>query len=42
MVTATFSRNYKCTQCEANIGEAVEQEVKLCDEVKTVIVNIIR
>ena len=22
--------------CEVNIGEAVEQEVKLCDEVETV------
>ena len=34
-VTQTFSRNYACRNCKANIGEAVEQEVKLCDEVET-------
>ena len=31
-----FSRNVTCRKCEGNIGEAVEQEVKLCDKVKTV------
>ena len=36
MVTLMFSRNFTCTKCEGNIGEAVEQEVKLCDEVETV------
>ena len=34
--TPKFSRNIKCRICEGNIGEAVEQEVMLCDEVKTV------
>ena len=32
----TFSRNLTCRKCEGNIGEAVEQEVRLCDEVETV------
>ena len=27
---------FSCRKCEGNIGEAVEQEVKLCDEVETV------
>ena len=31
-----FSRNYTCRKCEGSIGEAVEQEGKLCDEVETV------
>ena len=31
-----FSRNLTCKKCEVNIGEAVEQEVMLCDEVETV------
>ena len=35
-VTQKFSRNFACKKCKGNIGEAVEQEVKLCDEVKTV------
>ena len=35
-VTPKFSRNFTCRKCEGNIGEAVEQEVKLCDEVETV------
>ena len=35
-ITPTFSRNFTCWKCEGNIGEAVEQEVKLCDEVETV------
>ena len=29
-------RNYTCKKCEGNIGEAVEQEGNLCDEVETV------
>ena len=36
MVTAKCSRNFTCRRCEGNIGEAVEQEDKLCDEVETV------
>ena len=28
--------NFACSVCNGNIGEAVEQEEKLCDEVKTV------
>ena len=35
-MSATFSRNFACRKCEENIGEAVEQEEKLCDEVETV------
>ena len=35
-VTPKFSSNFPCSKCEGNIGEAVEQEEKLCDEVKTV------
>ena len=35
-VTPLFSRNSTCRKCEGNIGEAVEQEKKLCDEVETV------
>ena len=31
-----FSRNITCRKCEENIGEAVEQEEKLCDEVERV------
>ena len=31
-----ISRNLTCRKCEGNIGEAVEQEEKLCDEVETV------
>ena len=31
-----FARSFTCTQCQGNIGEEVEQEEKLCDEVKTV------
>ena len=31
-VTPKFSRNITCRICEGNIGEAVEQEMKLCDE----------
>ena len=35
-VTPKFSRDCACGKCERNIGEAVEQEEKLCDEVETV------
>ena len=31
-----FQRNFTCRKCEGNIGEAVEQEGKSCDEVETV------
>ena len=34
-VTANFVLNLACGKCEGNIGEAVEQEDKLCDEVET-------
>ena len=36
MVTPKFSRNFACRKCDGNIGEAVEQEEKLCDEVKAI------
>ena len=36
MITPKFSRNFTCRKCEGNIGEAVEQEVRLCDGVKTI------
>ena len=35
-VTPSISRNFACRKCEGNIGVAVEQEEKLCDEVETV------
>ena len=35
-VTQKFSRNFTCQKCEGNIGEAVEQEERLCDEVENV------
>ena len=31
-----MSRNLACRKCDGNIGEAVEQEVKLCVDVETV------
>ena len=34
--TPKYSRNITRKKCEGNIGEAVKQEVKLCDEVETV------
>ena len=34
-VTPKFSRHLKCRKCEGNIGEAVEQKEKLCDEVES-------
>ena len=36
MVAPKLSRNLTCKKCEGNIGEAVEQEEKSCDEVQTV------
>ena len=36
MVTTMSSGNITCRKCEGNIGVAVKQEEKLCDEVKTV------
>ena len=36
MVTLKFSRNITCRKSEGNIGEAVEQDEKLCNEVETV------
>ena len=35
-VTPKCYRNFTCKKCEGNIGEAVEQEEKVCEEVKTV------
>ena len=35
-VNPMFSWNFTCRECEQNIGEAVEQEDKLCDEVEIV------
>ena len=35
-VAPMFSRHFTCRKCEGNIGEAVEQEEKLCDDVETV------
>ena len=35
-VTPKCSRNITCGKCERNIGEAVWQEEKLCDDKKTV------
>ena len=29
-------RNFTCRKCEGNVGEAVKQEEKLCDEVDIV------
>ena len=34
--TPKSSRNITCRTCEENVGEAVVQEEKLCDEVETV------
>ena len=38
-MTPKFSRNFTCRKCAGNIGEAVEQEDKSCDEVETVTVT---
>ena len=35
-VTVKHTINFTCRKCEGNIGEAVEQEETLCDEVETV------
>ena len=35
-VTTKFPRNFTCRKCEGNIGEVVEQEEKLCNEMETV------
>ena len=35
-VTPRFVRNLTCRKCDGNIGEAVEQEEMVCDEVETV------
>ena len=35
-VTTKFCRNFTYRKCERNIGEAVKQEEKLCDEMETV------
>ena len=36
VVSPKFYVNFACRKCEGNIGEAVEQEEMLCDEVETV------
>ena len=35
-MTQKFSMHFTCMRCEGNIGETVEQEDKLCDDVETV------
>ena len=35
MVTPKISRNFTCRKCEGNIGQAVDQDETLCDEVET-------
>ena len=35
-VTPKFKKNVTCRKCEGNTGEAVELEVKLCDEADTI------
>ena len=35
-VTQKFDTNFTCRKCDGNIGEAVEQEEKLCDELESV------
>ena len=35
-VTPMFCTKFTCRKCEGNIGEAVEHEEKLCDQLKTV------
>ena len=37
---AKVSNKFTCSKCEGNIREAVEQEVKSCNEVQTVRVYI--
>ena len=38
-MTPIFSLNFTCRKCDGDIGEAVEQEEMLCDEVETVTGN---
>ena len=33
-VTSEFLGNFACLRCDLNIGKAVEQEEKLCNEVE--------
>ena len=35
MAATLFKGNFTCWKCEGNIGEGVEQEEWLCDEVET-------
>ena len=35
-VTQKCQQHFACRKCEGNIGEVVEQEERLCDEVETV------
>ena len=35
-LTSKFQRKFTCIGCDGNIGEVVEQEVKLCNKVETV------
>ena len=35
-ITTKFSIYFACRKCEGNVGEAPEQEEKLCDGVETV------
>ena len=35
-ISMHYTRDYTCSKCEGNMGEAVEQEVKSCDKVETV------
>ena len=35
-MTPMLSRNVTCRKCVGNIGDTMQQKVKLCDEVETV------
>ena len=35
-ITKKIYSSFTCRKCDGNFGEAVEQEEKLCDEVKVV------
>ena len=35
-MTPKFSASFACRKCEWNIGEALEQEEKICDEAEMV------
>ena len=41
-VTPNFSRYIACRKCDRNTGEPVEQQKRLCNEVKTIRVYISR